>query len=580
MIDPILPLSISIAEGKGVYAFFLGSGVSMEAGIPTGSDIFWETIRLIRHDGSQQTDDIAQLADWLKTSEYANYTYANILQALFPSIGERHQFLAKHFAGQDPGPSHRAIAEMVAKGFIKVIITTNFDPLMERALDERKLPYCVVASDEDVQNATPVEHSNCWIIKLHGDYQRQSIRNTPSELASLAPAIASKFKEIADRYGLVVIGYAGADEGVMSVLRNRFPRYTLYWLSRSGNVNADVKSLITNQDGRIMQDRNASSFLSALMRRVESYAVAPGGDTVNDVIRLVRTIAHKNDTIMFKDELKRRQKYLAQSWPEIYEKFKPAAARISIEEMTKIAVGTLSSFSEYADGLLGMCLVILEYNRLSWLDDLLQVFQYFWDMFENIDKQPGSHWSELEVIPIAYAGFMWWVMCSYAINNQQWTAVKKLCDYRVYRYSERSSIALKDYKSFTMRSLWTHYQKEALRVQTQKEFIFDFFQNNERFRESLIQANFILGLLAVKEGSRFQPWFRLFSYYEGLSRAADTLKHDFIFTSALAEHLFGETYDIFTSEFAKRCDELYTHFSQSYLLETDSPRNIFATQPT
>lgn len=39
MIDPILLLSISIAEGKGVYALFLGSGISKSAGIPTGGEI-------------------------------------------------------------------------------------------------------------------------------------------------------------------------------------------------------------------------------------------------------------------------------------------------------------------------------------------------------------------------------------------------------------------------------------------------------------------------------------------------------------------------------------------------------------
>lgn len=40
-IDPILPLSISLAEGKGTYAVFIGSGIFIEAGIPTGGQILF-----------------------------------------------------------------------------------------------------------------------------------------------------------------------------------------------------------------------------------------------------------------------------------------------------------------------------------------------------------------------------------------------------------------------------------------------------------------------------------------------------------------------------------------------------------
>ena len=44
MIDPILPLAVSIAEGRGNYAFFLGSGVSRPAGILTGKEILRDAV--------------------------------------------------------------------------------------------------------------------------------------------------------------------------------------------------------------------------------------------------------------------------------------------------------------------------------------------------------------------------------------------------------------------------------------------------------------------------------------------------------------------------------------------------------
>src|SRR4051794_20314839 len=40
-LDPIVSLSVALAEAPGTCAFFLGSGVSRDAGVPTG----WEVMR-------------------------------------------------------------------------------------------------------------------------------------------------------------------------------------------------------------------------------------------------------------------------------------------------------------------------------------------------------------------------------------------------------------------------------------------------------------------------------------------------------------------------------------------------------
>ncbi|MFA5066035.1 MAG: SIR2 family protein [Dehalococcoidia bacterium] len=575
MIDPILPLSISMAEGKSVYALLLGSGVSIEAGVPTGRDIFWETMRLIYRETGSKDDDEAKLKEWFEASEYATYTYSDILGALFPAIGDRHQFVAKHFDGKVPGPSHKLVAEMVEQGLVKAIVTTNFDPLMEHALDEKKISYCVVASDEDVQNVIPLEHSKCWIMKVHGDYRQQTIRNTPAELASLSPGITAKFKEIVDRHGLVVIGYGGTDRGVMSVLEGRFPRYTLYWVSRNGQVNEAVKSIIMKQDGRVIQASTASAFLSELIRRSQSYAITETGDTVTDAIRLAKTLAYRNDRMLFKDETKRLRRGLLQAWPRIYDKNKPTS-RLPVDKLNELSHQLLLLFSQQAESLLGQGLVVLEYDKPSWMDDLLPLFQDVHDMVENMEKQPHSQ--ELLPVPWAYAGFMWWVWCAYALENQQWPVINKCRQYRIYRSSDYSSMALSDPKCFAIRALWFYFDKTGLTPQIEKDYMEDFFQNSRRLQESLIQVNFVMGLVAAKNKQHFFPWFRRFNYYEGMNRAADRLKTDFVFTSALAKNVFNEEYDSFVAEFPSRCDALYSGFNESWFLEDTSPRNIFTKQ--
>lgn len=47
-LDPIVALSVAIAEAPGSYAVFVGSGVSRDAGVPTGSEVLWTcTVEII-----------------------------------------------------------------------------------------------------------------------------------------------------------------------------------------------------------------------------------------------------------------------------------------------------------------------------------------------------------------------------------------------------------------------------------------------------------------------------------------------------------------------------------------------------
>jgi len=113
---------------------------------------------------------------------------------------------------------------MAEQGLVRVFVTTNFDRLLEHALQARGIEPVVVASDADLAAAMPREHAQCVVLKPHGDYLRETIRNTPEELAELEPAITVELGEIFSRYGLVVLGYSGADEAIARALRGRSSR--------------------------------------------------------------------------------------------------------------------------------------------------------------------------------------------------------------------------------------------------------------------------------------------------------------------------------------------------------------------
>jgi hypothetical protein len=64
------------------------------------------------------------------------------------------------------------------------------------------------------------------IIKLHGDYLFERLKNTVEELEQLDPNMERKFREFAKDCGVVVLGYGGRDRSIMRVVEELLG---VYW---------------------------------------------------------------------------------------------------------------------------------------------------------------------------------------------------------------------------------------------------------------------------------------------------------------------------------------------------------------
>src|SRR5689334_21859676 len=84
---------------------------------------------------------------------------------------------------KQPTKAHHAVAALVKSGHLKVIVTTNFDRLTERALEAAGVSPIVISTADAVDGAVPLVHARCTVIKVHGDYLDVRIKNTPEELA-------------------------------------------------------------------------------------------------------------------------------------------------------------------------------------------------------------------------------------------------------------------------------------------------------------------------------------------------------------------------------------------------------------
>ncbi|MBY5533614.1 hypothetical protein HFO58_10605 [Rhizobium leguminosarum] len=94
-------------------------------------------------------------------------------------------------------------------GFIKVIVTTNFDRLMEVALTDVGTVPTIISTADATRGAAPLVHQRCVVVKIHGDYLDDRIKNTEDELASYDPAMDAYLDRILDEFGLIVCGWSG-----------------------------------------------------------------------------------------------------------------------------------------------------------------------------------------------------------------------------------------------------------------------------------------------------------------------------------------------------------------------------------
>jgi hypothetical protein len=240
--DELPMLGIAMQALPGAFALLLGSGVSSAAGVPTGYGITLDLIRRVASavDASPEPDPEAWYFDRFSTPA----TYSGLLRNIAPhSAHERSAILRRYFepsadetaAGvKQPSGAHRAIARLVASGYVRVILTTNFDRLVEQALEQVGIRPTVISTTAAAVGASPLQLNPCTIIKLHGDYMDPNIKNTEGELSAYARPINRLLDRVLDQYGLIVCGWSAQWDIALraAIERCKSHRFTTYWASQ------------------------------------------------------------------------------------------------------------------------------------------------------------------------------------------------------------------------------------------------------------------------------------------------------------------------------------------------------------
>ena len=276
MIDPLLALAFAVHSNKGVYALLLGSGVSRSAGIPTGWEVVEDLIRKLAVLKGEQCEP--DPAAWYRATFGEDPDYSTLLDNIARSPAERSQLLRSYFEPTEdeverglkvPSQAHKAIAELVVGGYVRVIVTVNFDRLIETALEAAGVTPTVISTPDAAVGAVPLMHARCTVIKLHGDYLDSRIKNTAKELASYDKRIDRLLDEILDQFGLVVSGWSAEWDHALraAVERCKSRRYTTFWTVK-GDVGEAAKRLIDLRRAEVIPTEDADSFFGAVAEKV------------------------------------------------------------------------------------------------------------------------------------------------------------------------------------------------------------------------------------------------------------------------------------------------------------------------
>jgi NAD-dependent SIR2 family protein deacetylase len=270
---PVDGFKVDISELLRIFAIqdapnlmlLLGAGASARAGIPTAADMVWMFKREIycseTGTSKEAFRDLSVERNRRYLQEYfnnkkdfplsgADNEYSFYFERCYPDPKDRRSFIHQVIQQGKPTIGHECLAVLIAQGRCNLVWTTNFDDLIERAERSdapRRLYH--VGPESRGRSTILSDHFRPALVKLHGDYRYDSLQNTDDETRSLDVDMRGHLIRLCEENGLIVVGYSGRDESVISaledILENSGFRNGLYWCLREGEqVRLRVEKLV------------------------------------------------------------------------------------------------------------------------------------------------------------------------------------------------------------------------------------------------------------------------------------------------------------------------------------------------
>ncbi|MDQ3688941.1 MAG: SIR2 family protein [Chloroflexota bacterium] len=243
---------------SGQLMWFLGAGASVSAGVPTAAQLIWQFKRFLYATqtstpiaGIEVSDPVVRRRLQRHFDEQGEFPragtpeeYAAFFEGAYPHAADRRRMLDDIIAAARPAYGQLALAALMVEEIVSVIWTTNFDRAVEDAASSLSGTTTTLTTAHLAEPALARralgESDFPLLVKLHGDYQSDNLKNTSAELREQDKDLRETLQAGCQRFGLVVAGYSGRDASVMDALAaavaepNAFPT-GLFWIHREPN---------------------------------------------------------------------------------------------------------------------------------------------------------------------------------------------------------------------------------------------------------------------------------------------------------------------------------------------------------
>ncbi|HEX6371318.1 MAG TPA: SIR2 family protein [Longimicrobium sp.] len=206
----------------------VGAGASFEAGIGTMKQLFEFT----------GVKDFGEFVEYIRRR----------------SADERYIHLSGFLQTQAPAevtPGYRALAALLADNYFDLVLSTNFDPLLEDALADARLwrkDYMLLVNGivrpERLDLILKEPSPRVKIIKLHGDLFHRYMAWTPQEMELFIDEIRPQLKKALYGRDIIIVGYSLSDKPIRELVVKAGGPDSIIWYLHFAEV---AKSLRANQ---------------------------------------------------------------------------------------------------------------------------------------------------------------------------------------------------------------------------------------------------------------------------------------------------------------------------------------------
>ena len=251
------------------YVPFLGAGASWNSGVITANEMIgtWRSRLYERNRTRMKYKTWLSRQSWYNTDEEYGYLFGY----LYDESSQRRDYIENILENASPSWGYVYLANLLQRYVFNAVLTTNFDDLINEAcyLYTDGVRPIVCAHDSEVSNVR-LTRKRAKIIKLHGDFLFDDIKNTDRETSRLTKNMETKLVQFGQEYGLFVIGYGGRDNSIMTVLeklitKKDYFKHGIYWCVRKDEKpRPRVERLLENDKVHAIEINGFDEFMAEL----------------------------------------------------------------------------------------------------------------------------------------------------------------------------------------------------------------------------------------------------------------------------------------------------------------------------